>query len=413
MPKTYKNEDKLKLPLNEILIQRGYQVKKEKSSQNFITLSHENGDNLVISRQSNGHYLYFNTSNENDKGNIYSFCKNRGIDIKELLSSNNQNKPLEHSLKINTNEIINKNKEYNESFEKLPLIDNQKNYLNERFISESTLKNFTNIKTDTYENIIIPKYQVFEKNLKTIKQCGYISYLKNPIYKDKQNNEYKKPLKTICYGSKGLEILASHYEKQKTLSAYKNIVITESSLDSLSFYQMYQKENKFDENTLLCSTNGTPSKEQIRLIKHLDEQCKDARFYLAFDNDAQGQKYSQELEKLIKNNELIIQKPILKDNNDDLVVSKLLNVEKPNLQNIEKQMNYLVKNIKEYTLKESTYINSTEKNKAYEKARMSNNMLIYLKPKLEKYTDYSKIEINLRNFQRSIQQENTNQRVRN
>ncbi len=57
-----------------ILMQNGYFHKKDKCSRNFITMSNDS-DLIVITRQTNGQYLYFNPNEESDRGNIYSFVK--------------------------------------------------------------------------------------------------------------------------------------------------------------------------------------------------------------------------------------------------------------------------------------------------------------------------------------------------
>ena len=73
-------EEVLQLPLDQILLNLGYFKDKEKSSKNHIKLKNNNGDTLVVSRNAKGHYLYFNPHDEQkDRGNIFNFCKNRGI----------------------------------------------------------------------------------------------------------------------------------------------------------------------------------------------------------------------------------------------------------------------------------------------------------------------------------------------
>ncbi|CUU72450.1 Uncharacterised protein [Campylobacter hyointestinalis subsp. hyointestinalis] len=81
----------LELPLDEILKNNGYYEKRNKSSRNYKTLTNNQDDTIVISRQANGHYLYFNPSNDGDRGNIYNFAKNRGVGIKDLIDSDRIN----------------------------------------------------------------------------------------------------------------------------------------------------------------------------------------------------------------------------------------------------------------------------------------------------------------------------------
>lgn len=78
-------ENLVELALDEILKNNGYFEKRDKSSRNYKTLTNDYGDTIVISRQSNGHYLYFNPNDSTDRGNIYSFAKNRGVEVKDLI----------------------------------------------------------------------------------------------------------------------------------------------------------------------------------------------------------------------------------------------------------------------------------------------------------------------------------------
>lgn len=102
------NQENLLLPLDMILAENGYSYKKEKCSRNHFTMKNENDDLIVITRASNGHYLYFNPIDDKDKGNIYSFCKNRGIKLNDLLDTNKslEIKDLKHN--INPSSLNNK-----------------------------------------------------------------------------------------------------------------------------------------------------------------------------------------------------------------------------------------------------------------------------------------------------------------
>lgn len=65
------NQENLLLPLDMILAENGYSYKKEKRSRNHLTMKNENDDLIVITRASNGHYLYFNPIDDKDKGNTF------------------------------------------------------------------------------------------------------------------------------------------------------------------------------------------------------------------------------------------------------------------------------------------------------------------------------------------------------
>lgn len=331
MSKTYNNKE-LSLPFDEILLKNGYEIKREKSSKNSITMTNSNNDTIVISRLSNGHYLYFNPNDSNDRGNIYTFCKNRGTRLKELLSDKIELKELKHNL--SENKDINDNKVLDDFKALNPLKD--ENFLTDkRLINKELLNNFSaSIKQDSFHNTCIPTYTIRKiKDVNILTQSGYMSYLKSPIKKDKDGLELKKPLKQICYGKKGLELLKS---KNSKMSDIKDIIISESIIDSLSLLEL----KDFNPNeTLLASTNGIFTNSHKESLLYLKDKLENVNFILGFDSDEKGLKFSNEIKELIKDN-ITTFKPSLKDFNDDLIVSKFLRLNKTfTIEELEKSLN--------------------------------------------------------------------------
>ncbi|QOQ91978.1 toprim domain-containing protein (plasmid) [Helicobacter cinaedi] len=307
------------LPLPEILEQIGYTIKREKSSQRHITMSSPNGDMIVITRQSNAHYLYFNPFNEHDKGNIHHFCKNRKINIKELL----QGKKITQSYELIATELKNNEIQAAINFKSLKSINLSSknsavrgNYLRKRGIKEELFTQY-NIKIDNRNNVCFPTY-IYEKNLnaKDLSLCGYTAKLNQPITKDREGKDYAKALKTLSFGKKGLEILKSH--NTKSLKEITFLIITESSIDSLSVLQLQKLEPK---HTLLCATGGTITEKTKEAISFLLSSAeKNLQVILAFDNDTQGKKFNAQMKKITQSYEIQTQIliPKNKDFNEDL-----------------------------------------------------------------------------------------------
>ncbi|SQC36287.1 Uncharacterised protein [Helicobacter fennelliae] len=307
------------LPIQEILLNVGYYIKSEKSSKHHITMSNELGDIIIITRKPNGHYLYFNPFNENDKGNIHHFCKIREIKIKELLKG----KKIQLTHKILPTELNNKEIKAAADFKGFKSINlksqNQAirgTYLRKRGIDEEFFKNF-NIKIDTRNNICFPLYCYENKtNPKDLTLCGYTAKLNQALTKDKQGKEYKKPITSLSFGKKGLEILK--HLQTKNLNEIQNLIITETSIDSLSFLQL---KNLKPKETLLCGTNGTISQNAENALMFLFENCnKDIKVFLGFDNDKQGIIFTEKLKNVTKLHKLqtFTETPKLKDFNEDL-----------------------------------------------------------------------------------------------
>lgn len=334
MSKTIMNENLIELPLDEILKNNGYFEKREKSSQHYKTLTNDNADTIVISRKSNGHYLYFNPNDDADRGNIYNFAKNRGVSVKDLIGENKINDIKE--LQSNTKKIINQDKNNNEiveKFKKFDKIDKNSFLTDKRKISSELLANFGSLKQDEkYKNAVVPTYtlsvvETSDGNREFLKQTGFISYLSKPLTHDPQGKPYDKPIKQLCNGAKGLEILKAD-GANKSPRDFKRIVICESMIDTLSYCEMKGVDLK---ETLLCSTNGQISASQKDAIKALVKLAPSAEVVLGFDNDERGKEFGKIVEQIVPNASRVM--PVLKDFNDDLVVGKTLGLEATQISN--------------------------------------------------------------------------------
>ena len=290
-------ENLVELALDEILKNNGYFEKRDKSSRNYKTLTNDYGDTIVISRQSNGHYLYFNPNDNSDRGNIYNFAKNRGVEVKDLIDEDK----IKDIKELQSNTIL-----------------------------KATAKRI--------DNEIIEKFKKLDKT-------------------DTQGKAYDKPIKQLCNGNKGLEILKAD-NAHKSPKEFKNIIISESMIDTLSFCEM--KGINLQE-TLLCSTNGQISVAQKDAIKALCKLAPDAKFTLAFDNDDRGKEFGKIVEQIVPNADR--QMPILKDFNDDLVVGKALGLAARNIskENILKPLSELGKKV-EYLSKKYDFLEPCAKN---------------------------------------------------
>lgn len=403
------NEDILTLPFDNILFENGYFYKKDKCSRNFITMSNESDDLIVITRQTNGQYLYFNPSEEKDRGNIYSFCKNRGIKLQELLNEKLEKIELKHNIEpsssINKNaiEAINNYKNFNEIKEK-------NFFKEERFISQEILKKFNTLKQDKYNNICVPTYLLDNCNgIDFINSSGYIAYLKNPLKKDKEGNLYSKPIKQLCYGNKGLEIIRNKENKQK-IEDIKNIIITESMPDSLSLFEL--SDYNLDE-TLLCATNGQITKAHKEIFNYFEKKAENAKIIIGFDNDEKGYEFQLKTEQSFKNREVIIRKPNLKDFNDDLMISKIFNLDKNFTLNDLQEKISQYKEKTEYLLdRRSTLIESKKRELINEISNNDMPLMGFLKPKLDKYVNLKGLEKRYTEFNSYLQRRNENVRTK-
>ena len=232
-------------------------------------------------------------------------------------------------------------------------------FSNDRGISSLVLQHLVNeIKMDERENIAIPTYTI--KTLQTPQQTqqklfsktGYQLHLKNPIAKNKEGEEYKKPLKQICYGKKGLEAMIFSTNKDtKERTKITNIILAESSIDSLSLLEKLNgdKLNKPNAipNTLILSTNGTITESQLEALSYLDSKFPNAKVFLEFDKDRAGEKNTQKAQECFKNADISVMIPFCKDFNEDLILSKVLEIDinAINNENVQQSLQDFNKNL--------------------------------------------------------------------
>ena len=92
-------QDLTKLPLHEVLLANGYKLDRVKSSKMYPCLVNvDNNERLIVSKKGEN-YLYFNPNDETDRGNILSFVRIRGLDIKELVANYDTNITLANEYK--------------------------------------------------------------------------------------------------------------------------------------------------------------------------------------------------------------------------------------------------------------------------------------------------------------------------
>lgn len=372
------NEKSLSLPLDVILAQKGYFYKKEKCSANFLTMKNEKDDLIVITRQNNGHYLYFNPINDADKGNIYSFCKNRNLSIDDLLDKKDLKdlQTKEHNIKPSS--LNNKAIEAINAYNELNPLNLNDNFLHtQRLINKDILAKFSGLKTDKFGNACVPSFLNNEyKGVALINQCGFMSYLSKPL------NKGEALIKQLCYGKKGLEVLKGEDVKAKEL---ENIIVCESMIDALSLFELKGFESK---NVLLCSTNGQITQSHLDMLKGFVSLSKNAKFTLGFDNDEKGVNFTKKISEILKGQELCVLKPILKDFNDDLVMIKCLNLNKDfNLNHLQKLVeNEFINKIIYFLDKKGDFYEYSFEQKLNE-ALLAKERLNFIKPKFEAFCE--------------------------
>ncbi len=272
---------------------QGYEMDKSKSSQSYRVMKHpETGDKIIISKTKNDVYMYYNVDNQQDKGTVYDFFKNRGVtDPKEMLKAIKgtdaeaikANMPILATPKTSYNlEVL--AQEY-KSFKSYRESGNT--YLQSRGISKEITDQYSSIKVDARNNVVTPMYAHYQdKQIKTsFALSGYNQKLQSPLTKGKDGTPLEKPLKDLNKGNKSITVLNT--DKQEEV---KHIVTTEAFIDGLSYVQANNLDPK---NTVIISTNGQTSESSLNLITELAERYPNAEVILAYDNDDKGKKFAE------------------------------------------------------------------------------------------------------------------------
>ncbi|WP_332444636.1 DUF3991 and toprim domain-containing protein [Wolinella succinogenes] len=311
----------LSIPLNELLALAGYEPKRDKTSRNNVVMRGGDGDNLVISRMPDDHYLYFNANNDSDRGTIFDFCRNRGISARDLIGAYERGGgEIQHSIeRTGTSRTPANLKKIQDTWNALPpYAKSEDTYLEKvRKLSRETIALYSEIKIDERKNICFPSYALDEKS-GYIMIVGYNKRLQSPLTKDKEGKPYEKPIKALHSGEKGLEILKSTGLKQSNI---KTLVIGESSIDMLSLVEM-KKIDPF--SSLLVATGGQLNESAQKLLGELSRRYPNAELIRAPDNDRDGIRMTEKIAGILQR-ESVELFPQLKDHNDDLKALKILN----------------------------------------------------------------------------------------
>lgn len=334
-------QDLTKLPLHEVLLANNYRIDRTKSSKMYPCLVNINNNERVIISKKGENYLYFNPNDETDRGNILSFARIRGLDIKELVANYDTNIPLANEYKHqffthkqDSHQIIKVYKALSnitqEDIAQIPL------FKQKGFDIEYLKPLQHTFKKDEHNNIVIPNFKLSgddeNYNPKIMFICGYTKRLNYPITKDKQGIELTRPLKSLQYGNKSLEILSG----DKNPALIKHIIISENIIDSLSLGQL---KNLSPQECVFISTAGNFNIKTLEeSMLYILDKAPNARITLAFDNDTKGQSYTQEMEKSILTHTKklpYIYKPFSKDCNDDLKISNITGLKILNQENYQ------------------------------------------------------------------------------
>ncbi len=256
------------LPLDSLLEKNGYRFNAQKSTKIWKVYGNSN-EKLLVRQNANFQWFYFNCDNKADSGNIINFCKNRHLDLMGFTQGLiiNDDTIKENASKLTSKEV-DKFKEQQKiidtfnQFEPYDLTNSK--MLEKRKLNGNLFLAYNHsLKRDKYNNMCVPNF-LYSKNSHSNKIISYTRRLENPMT-SLNNQVLNRPINALNKGEKGIEMLAP-----KDLKLIKNIVLSESIIDSMSYLQL-RKLNAYESILLSCNGQFNANKLDAFLEKLLSD----------------------------------------------------------------------------------------------------------------------------------------------
>lgn len=278
-------------------------INRDKSTKNsFLMDFHDT--KLVVKRNDNGHYIYFDLMNTANNGTIIDFYQKvvkKDADFKSTIIAIRKYFKNGYILneKLEISSGVDEAFEYTRITKKLDNLDFQK-IESIRKISLATLKEFEDvILKDAKENFCFPhKEYYFDENGK---------------FKFNLSGFEIKNLKTNFKGQQGKKGLWG-----QKIGNSQDIYIFESAFDTMAFRELHQKDGFY------ISLGGSVAPKQVEYLKAVIISAKSQNINFCLDHDEAGNKMAEDiinsLQSLNKNIQRVLSKT--KDFNQDLKETK-------------------------------------------------------------------------------------------
>lgn len=270
--------------LSEFAASRGYALDRRESSRNSATMRHPKGDKLIIAKvEDNGkrsgssgdpYWTYFNVHDNRDKGTIINFLQNRGGgslgEVRKTLRawSGSPRPAVQVSAFVRDLLPVSHDRAAVKAEWECAQVCLCLPYLTSRGLGPEVLAlpRFAGcVRVDRRNNALFPHYDKDGLCGYEVKNKGFTGFAPG--------------------GTKGLW-------HSKALSSDRQLVLTESAIDALSYHVLHPDECW----TRYMSTGGELSPQQRGLLRGAMEKLPaGAVVLLAFDNDDPGEKLVEEV----------------------------------------------------------------------------------------------------------------------
>src|SRR5436190_2890180 len=281
----------------------GYELDKHESSRTSFVMRHPEGDKIVVATDTDGHGIFFSVRDERQHGSVIDFVKwKEGVNLGQARQTLRrwranptsffptaqkcqtlQPKPLMHD-GVAIHAQWSRMRPYIRTY--------SRGYLEKRGLTAETISKFSErIGVDQRGNIAFRHDDLLEVTGWEVKNEGFTGF--------------------SAGGRKALFGCRVDFPHK---DASPLLVVTESAIDAMSYYQLNPEPGFY------LSFAGSMSPEQHDLLEYALNRYRDARIIAATDGDPQGGKFA-ELICAIRPDATRAVPPIGKDWNDTLKVS--------------------------------------------------------------------------------------------
>lgn len=266
--------------LVEYALGAGYEIDRRKSTRASIAMRHSGGDKVVVSRQADGHWVYFSVVSPSDRGTIIDFIQNRSRstlgEVRRALrnwTGTSSLPPLAMLAAPRRNPTS-----VGELYGRMAtLVDGRHDYLNHaRGLRPGLLSEWRfsqSVRADIHGNAIFPHFRGSQPRNEQL--CGF---------------ELKGHgcTRFATGGSKGLWLSA--YSE-----ADRRLVVAESAIDAISYADLFGSDaTRFA--SISGAMNGRQPSQLLELAMPLRET---GTVVVAFDNDPGGERMASQLTEVL------------------------------------------------------------------------------------------------------------------
>ena len=244
----------------------GYELDLKCSWNGSAVMRHVNGDKIIISREDDGHYVYWSVRDDSDNGTIIDFVKYRQSSPnlsqvrKELRKWIGAPPPVAHASLLPLRKTAKDRRRIQKRYDSMSVAQSNAYLERERCIPALALQYWRfddTVRTDRKGNAVFPHYD-------TVGLCGY----------------EMKNLGFTAFapgGTKGLWL-------SKAIRDDNRLAICESAIDALSYAVLFQ-----DGRTRYVSIAGRPTLVQLNLLRvEIERMPAGSEILAAMDSDQAG-----------------------------------------------------------------------------------------------------------------------------